>query len=103
MQLYIWGQRKNHEKKQRFQIIKIIYFLTFPSTSHSIPFSISLYGNESERSSSSKNYQEIEFHQAFENYHQIEQYLVPYLINPSATKNNYLKSYLIRYLLPISD
>lgn len=26
--------------------------LTFPSTSHSIPFSISLYGNESERSSS---------------------------------------------------
>lgn len=25
---------------------------TFPSTSHSIPFSISLYGNESERSSS---------------------------------------------------
>ena len=45
------------QSKSQNQKLSII--LTFPSTSHSIPFSISLYGNESERSSSpDKNYKQ---------------------------------------------
>lgn len=39
-------------KQSKSQNQKFLIKLTFPSTSHSIPFSISLYGNESERSSS---------------------------------------------------